>query len=140
MLKQDQSAVTYRLMQQEIESSKVLLADLLGRLGANDVLQATTANNVRVVEYAGTPNRDEPSGPFRLPHLLVVCLLAFGLASCAAFVLEYFNSTLRSPADVEGILHLPALGAIPSLPAPKQSLLSFAALRNRIENRNRNQQ
>ena len=135
MLKQDQAAVTYRLMQQEIESNKVLLADLLGRMGANDVLQATTANNVRVVEYAGTPNRDEPTGPFRLPNLVVVCLLALALASGAAFVLEYLNSTLRSPADVEGVLHLPALGSIPSLPAPRQSLLSFATLRKRIESR-----
>lgn len=139
MLRQDQSAVTYRLMQQEIESNKVLLADLLGRMGANDVLQATTANNVRVIEYASTPNGDEPSGPFRLPHLLLVCLLAIGLASCAAFVLEYLNSTLRSPADVEGILHLPALGVIPSLPTRRQSLLSFAALRTRIQNRNKDQ-
>jgi polysaccharide biosynthesis transport protein len=138
MLKQDQAAVTYRLMQQEIESNKVLLADLLARLGANDVLQATTANNIRVVEYAGTPNRDEPSGPFRLPHLLVVFLLAFGFASCAAFGLEYLNSTLRSPADVEGILRLPTLGAIPSLPMPRQHVFSLAALRHRIESRDKN--
>ena len=135
MLKQDEAAVAYRLMQQEIESNKVLLADLLGRLGANDVLQATTANNVRVVEYAGAPNPNEPTGPFRLPHLFVVCLLAFGLASGAAFILEYLNSKLRSPADVEGNLHLPALGSIPSLPAQKKPLFSFAALRNRIGSR-----
>lgn len=140
MLKQDQAAVTYRLMQQGIESNKVLLADLLARLGANDVMQATIANNVRVVEYAGIPNRDEPTGPFRLPHLFVVFLLAFGLALGAAFALEYLNSTLRSPADVEGILHLPALASIPSLPTPRKSLMSFATLRNRIENRSKDQQ
>jgi len=139
MLKQDQAAVTYRLMQQGIESNKVLLADLLVRLGANDVMQATIANNVRVVQYAGIPNHDEPTGPFRLPHLFVVFLLAFGLALGAAFALEYLNSTLRTPADVEGVLHLPTLGSISSLPAPREPLLSFATFRNRIGNGRKNQ-
>ena len=126
MLSQDDAAVTYRLMQQEIDSNKVLLAELLGRMGANDALQAGTTNNIRVVDYAGIPNRDEPMGPFRLPHLVVVFCLAFAFAAGVAFVLEYLNSTLRSPADVEGILHLPALGSIPSIPAPRRPLLSVA--------------
>jgi polysaccharide biosynthesis transport protein len=139
MLSQDKAAVTYRLMQQEIDSNKVLLAELLGRLGANDVLQASTTNNIRVVDYAGVPNRDEPMGPFRLPHLVVVFFLAFGLAAAVAFALEYLNSTLRSPADVEGILHLPALGSISSIPGPRKPLLSFATLGFRNDNGNTDQ-
>jgi polysaccharide biosynthesis transport protein len=139
MVNQDEAAVTYHLMQQEIDSNKVLLAGLLGRLGANDLLQASTTNNIRVVDYSGVPNRDEPMGPFRLINLAAVFFLAFGLAIVVAFVLEYLNSTLRSPADVEGILQLPALGSIPSLSGPRKPLLSFATLHLRSQTRGTDQ-
>lgn len=139
MFSQDEAAVTYHLMQQEIDSNKVLLAGLLSRLGANDLLQVSTTNNIRVVDYSAVPNRDEPMGPFRLINLVAVFFLAFGLAIVVAFVLEYLNSTLRSPADVEGILQLPALGSIPSLPGPRTPLFSFATLRFRNQTQSTNQ-
>ena len=51
-LTQNEAAVNYRIIQQEIETNKSLLDGLLQRTKENDVVMAGTPNNIRVVDYA----------------------------------------------------------------------------------------
>ena len=51
-LTQNEAAVNYRIIQQEIETNKTLLDGLLQRTKENDVVMAGTPNNIRVVDYA----------------------------------------------------------------------------------------
>jgi uncharacterized protein involved in exopolysaccharide biosynthesis len=80
---QNEAAVSYRLIQQEIDTNKRLLNGLLERLGKNEVSQANASNAARVAEYALVPDRSEPDGPWRLPYVAVAFLLAFGLSAVA---------------------------------------------------------
>jgi succinoglycan biosynthesis transport protein ExoP len=110
-LTQNEAAVNYRIIQQEIETNKDLLTGLLQRGKENDVSTAGTQNNIHVVDYAPTPKR--PVGPRRLQVITVALLLSLTFGVGLALFLEYLDDTVDTPDDVEKMLRLPALAVIP---------------------------
>src|SRR5205814_6824576 len=116
---QNEAAINYRIIQQEIETNKELLAGLLQRSKENDVVLAGTPNNIHVIEYAIAP--DEPIGPARLRVIVLALFLSLGLGVALAIFLEYLNDTVRSSEDVEKMLRLPTLAVIPAIGNGKAS-------------------
>jgi capsular exopolysaccharide synthesis family protein len=112
-LNQNEAAINYRIIQQEIQTNKQLLDGLLQRSKENDVLLAGTPNNIYVVDYAVTP--EGPVGPQRLRSIFMAMFLAFGGAVGLAIFLEYMNDSVRSTEDVERWLRLPSIGVIPRI-------------------------
>ena len=112
-LTQNEAAINYRIIQQEIETNKTLLDGLLQRSKENDVVLAGTPNNIYVVDYAIAPAY--PIGPARLRTVLLSLALSLGFGVGLAILLEYLDDTIRSTEDVESMLHLPALAVIPTL-------------------------
>jgi polysaccharide biosynthesis transport protein len=113
---QNQAAVSYRLIQQEIKTKQDLLDEALKRLGENDLAQAEVSNNASVLEYALVPNAAEPDGPWRLPAIAAALFLSLTAAVVMALVRDQLNHTLRSRVDVESGLELPAVGMIRTAP------------------------
>lgn len=111
-LSQNEAAINYRIIQQEIETNKNLLDGLLQRSKENDVMLAGTPNNVSVVDYAITPR--VAAGPQRLLGVIIAFVLALAFGVCLAIFLEYLDNTVRSVNDVERVLRLPALATIPT--------------------------
>jgi succinoglycan biosynthesis transport protein ExoP len=112
-LVQNESAINYRIIQQEIETNKQLLDGLLQRSKENDVVLAGTPNNIFVVDYAITP--EIPIGPQRLRTILTALFLSLAGAIGLAIFLEYMNDSVRSTEDVERWLRLPSIGVIPKI-------------------------
>ncbi len=112
-LTQNEAAINYRIIQQEIETNKGLLANLLQRSKENDVVMAGKPNNISIVDYAITP--EAPIGPNRLRTILIAFFLSVGLGIGFALFLEYLDDTVHSTDDVERLLHLPALAVIPAV-------------------------
>jgi capsular exopolysaccharide synthesis family protein len=112
-LNQNEAAINYRIIQQEIETNKQLLDGLLQRSKENDVVLAGTPNNIYVVDYAVTP--DAPIGPQRLRTVFMGLFLALAGGIGLAIFLEYMNDSVRSTEDVERYLRLPSLGVIPRI-------------------------
>jgi capsular exopolysaccharide synthesis family protein len=110
-LTQNEAAINYRIIQQEIETNKTLLDNLLQRSKENDVIMASKPNNVSIVDYALAP--DGPVGPNRARTVLVAMFLSLGLGIGLALLLEYLDDSIHSTEDVERLLHLPALAVIP---------------------------
>lgn len=111
-LTQNEAAINYRIIQQEIETNKTLLNNLLQRSKENDVIMASKPNNISVVDYALAP--EGPIGPNRTRTVFVALFLSLGLGVGFALFLEYLDDTVHSTDDVERLLHLPALAVIPS--------------------------
>ncbi len=109
---QNQAAVTYRLIQQEVETNKQILNGLLVSLGASEALKAGTFNNLRVVDYAIMPDPNEPAGPMRFIYIALAASLALGAAISGALVLGHLDNTLRSDEDVRLVLNTRTLGEI----------------------------
>jgi len=112
-LNQNEAAINYRIIQQEIETNKTLLNSLLQRSKENDVVMAGKSNNISIVDYGLAP--DSPVGPNRTRSVLIALFLSAGFGVGLALFLEYLDDTVRSTDDVERLLHLPALAVIPSV-------------------------
>jgi capsular exopolysaccharide synthesis family protein len=112
-LSQNEAAINYRIIQQEIETNKSLLNGLLQGAKENDVVLAGKPNNISIVDYALTP--DTPVGPNRTRTVIAAFFLSIGLGLGLALFLEYLDDTVHSTEEVERILHLPALAVIPTV-------------------------
>jgi succinoglycan biosynthesis transport protein ExoP len=119
---QNEAAVNYRIIQQEIETNNTLLEGLLQRTKENDVVMAGTPNNVRVVDYAIAQKK--PVSPKRTLIVGLSFLLSLGCGVGLAFLIEYLDDSVRSTEDVENFLHLPSIALIPQVdnPSPRRLL------------------
>lgn len=125
-LNQNEAAINYKIIQQEIETNKQLLDGLLQRSKENDVVLAGTPNNIYVVDYAVTP--DYPIGPQRIRTILMGLFLALAGGIGLAIFLEYMNDSVRSTEDVERWLRLPSIGVIPRIGGRTGKRLKSSAL------------
>lgn len=111
-VQQNDAAIQYRILQQEIATNRELLDGLLQRSRENDVVLAGTPNNISVIDYALAP--DAPVGPKRKQSVALAFLLSLAFGTGLALFLEYLSDTVRSSDDVERLLRLPALSVIPT--------------------------
>ena len=112
-LAQNEAAINYRIIQQETETNKTLLDNLLQRSKENEVIMASKPNNVSVIDYAIAS--DFPIGPNRTRTVFMAMLVSLALAVGLALLLEYFDDSVHSTEEVERLLHLPALAVIPAI-------------------------
>jgi capsular exopolysaccharide synthesis family protein len=127
-LNMNESAINYKIIQQEIETNKTLLEGLLQGLKENDVKLAGTPNNIYVDNYAIVP--EDPVAPSRLMSVLAALVLSLAFGAALALFLEYLDDTVRSTDDVENLLRLPALAVIPSIEGSKGRRLLAAGTAN----------
>jgi len=120
-LTQNEAAVQYRIIQQEIETNTSLLDGLLQRTKENDVVISGTPNNIRVVDYAIAQRK--PVAPKRTLIVGLSVMLALGVGIVLAFFLEYLDDSIRSAEDVENFLRLPSLAVIPMVGVTKPKRL-----------------
>lgn len=112
-LSQNEAAINYRIIQQEIETNRTLLNGLLQGAKENDVVLAGKPNNISIVDRALTP--DNPVGPNRARTIIAAFFLSIGLGLGLALFFEYLDDTVHSTQEVERVLHLPALAVIPAI-------------------------
>jgi capsular exopolysaccharide synthesis family protein len=110
------AAVEYNNLQVEISTRRGLLDELVRNQSATDVssrLQATGESNVRIVDRALVPGL-----PFR-PSLRrsTTIGLGFGLVAGVGLVLllHYLDRTIKSTEEVERLLGIPVLAAVPDV-------------------------
>jgi succinoglycan biosynthesis transport protein ExoP len=108
---QNQAAINYNILKQEIETNKGLLEGLMQRSKENDVSMAGTPNNIHVVDYAAIPKF--PIGPRRMQSVFLAMMVALAFGVALALLLEYLDDTVKTPADIESGLRLPSLAIIP---------------------------
>ncbi len=123
---QNEAAINYRMLEQEIATKKGLLENLLSRSKENDVVLAGRPNNISIVDHAIAP--EGPVGPARLRSVMLAFVLALALGVGLALFLEYLDDSVHSTDDVERFLRLPALAVIPAMSgsAARRRLLSSA--------------
>ncbi|MBA3356579.1 MAG: polysaccharide biosynthesis tyrosine autokinase [Pyrinomonadaceae bacterium] len=136
---QNVAAINYRIMQQEIATKNNLLSGLLQRANENVIAIAGltgTPNNIHVLDYALVPGG--PVEPNRLPNVGAAFLLSLAFGVGLALFLNYLDDSVHTTGDVERILRLPVLGAIPLLGgSTRRRLLPVVrALQKRNENGN----
>ncbi len=112
-LSQNEAAINYRIIQQEIETNKNLLDGLFQRYKENDVVMAGLRKNIHVIDYALAA--DKPIGPRRWQGIILVFCFSLVLSLGLALFLEYLNDTISSSDEAERMLQLPVLVTIPAV-------------------------
>jgi len=102
----------YQLLKNDVETGHALHASLLKQQMETAVNSELTASSVRVVERAEVPLRaSRPNMPL---DLTLGVLAGLVLAVGGAFFCEYFDQSVKSRHEVEGLLQLPTLAVIPN--------------------------
>lgn len=108
---QNEASVNYKIIQQEIDTSKSLLDGLLQRSKENDVILAAIPNNIHVADYALVPSK--PVGPKRLMGVMMAFISSLFLSVGLALLLGQLDDSIKSEDDVDKILKLPVIATIP---------------------------
>ncbi|MBS0457757.1 MAG: polysaccharide biosynthesis tyrosine autokinase [Proteobacteria bacterium] len=106
-------SIEYGVALQDVQTNQQLYNDMLERYKEIGIAGGITANNMSVVDTADVPTK--VFRPRLLLNLLVGSVFGMGFGIGLALLLEYFDDTIKSPADVEKLLGLAVLGAIPLL-------------------------
>jgi capsular exopolysaccharide synthesis family protein len=109
--KLNESAIEFTVLKRDAETNRQLYQDLLQRLKEAGVSAGLRSSNIRIVDIARVPAA--PISPNVHRSLVLGFLLGLGLALGLAFVVETFDSTIRSIEEVHAVSTLPALGTIP---------------------------
>ncbi|MDA8242451.1 MAG: polysaccharide biosynthesis tyrosine autokinase [Nitrospiraceae bacterium] len=107
-------AVQYQTLLREVEVNKELHNSLLKKLNEVGVAALSKSTNIQIVDRALYPKR--PDKPDKLQNFLLSII--FGLIGGAglAFLVEYFDNTVKDTGEIENRMRLPSLGMIPFQP------------------------
>lgn len=132
---QNQSAVSIKLLQQNIDTNKGFLDNLRKQVSGNDVAAQGSDNNISVAEFAVPP--DTAVSPRRLTTVAAALFLSTLFGMGLALFLEYLDDTIRSTEEIENYLQLPALAAIPTIDSmPKRKLLLVGGNNEEVDDKN----
>lgn len=104
-------SIDYAELEREAESSRQIYEALLKRLQETMSEAQTQASNIIVVDRAEAPLR--PFTPRPVMNIAVALFLGMVGGCFLAFFLEYLDSTIKVPEDIERSAGLDLLGIIP---------------------------
>ena len=113
VLSQNQAAINYRIIQQEIDTNRTLLADLLQKSKETEIILNGTPNNVLLADRALVPRG--PAGPQRTKEVMIAFIMSIFLGVGLAFLLNWLDDTIRVFDDLEAKLGIPIIGMIPGI-------------------------
>jgi succinoglycan biosynthesis transport protein ExoP len=108
----NEKEIPYLALQRENESNQQLYEAVLKRVKETGVAGGIDANNVRVVEEAQAPSA--PIRPRKALNLALSLVAGILVGVGAAVAIEYFDTSLKSPDDVQRVLGLPVLSIVPA--------------------------
>ncbi|HWQ36246.1 MAG TPA: polysaccharide biosynthesis tyrosine autokinase [Blastocatellia bacterium] len=112
-IQQNRESIELNMLRQKLDTDRKIYDDLLQQLRRAGVESEFQPTNIRVVQTAEVPLY--PVKPRKVLNLGLAVLVGLALGVGLAFFREYLDNTIRTAEDVEKIVKLPPLGAIPSL-------------------------
>jgi polysaccharide biosynthesis transport protein len=107
----NEKEIQYGALQREQDSNQQLYEAVLKRVKETGVQGGLDSNNARVVEEAVPPGW--PIRPRRQLALLMSLVIGIGLGIAAAMTVEYLDTSVKSPDDIERALGLPVIAIVP---------------------------
>jgi uncharacterized protein involved in exopolysaccharide biosynthesis len=107
----NEKEIQYLNLQRDADSNQQLYEAVLKRLKETGITGGLETNNVSVIEDATPPRL--PIRPRKGVTLLVSVLLGLLVGAGTALTIEYFDTTVKTPDDVERYLGLPVIGIVP---------------------------
>jgi polysaccharide biosynthesis transport protein len=113
----NEKEIQYLNLQRESDSNQQLYEAVLKRLKETGVTGGLETNNVSIVEDATVPR--VPIRPRKMVNLIIAILVGLLIGVGTALTIEYFDTTVKTPDDVERYLGLPVIGIVPQFVAKR---------------------
>jgi capsular exopolysaccharide synthesis family protein len=110
---QNQAAIQYSLLKQDVETAKQLYTDFLQKTNQAKIQEHEQHNNLKMIDPPQVPRA--PLGPHRARTILTGFLLSLAAGLGLALLLERLDNTVKTVDDVMRYAQLPSLSVIPSL-------------------------
>ena len=120
------NSIQYNTLNREVETNRQLYNDLLQRMKEVGVAGSVGTNNISIVDPATIPYmKHKPNVKLNLALGLI-----FGLFSGIglAFLIEFIDDTVKSPEEIERLVHSTILGQIPAIKDNKDAEKQIAFL------------
>lgn len=114
-LAMNRKAITYGVLERDVESSKQIYESLMQRAKETGVAGELKTSNIRIVDRAERPR--SPVSPKTRRDLVLGLFGGLILACGVVFFFEYLDSRIKTPDDVKTHLGLSHLGLLPALSA-----------------------
>ncbi len=107
----NEKEIQYLNLQRETDSNQQLYEAVLKRLKETGVTGGLETNNISVIEEATLPR--VPIRPRKTVNLVISVIVGLLVGVGTALTIEYFDTTVKTPDDVERHLGLPVIGIVP---------------------------
>jgi capsular exopolysaccharide synthesis family protein len=94
-------------LQNKLTTMQTIYADLLS------TTQSGATNTLSIIERASVPRR--PVGPNKGLTVALAAMVGFGLATVAAYLLDYLDTTVKSSKDIEKLTNSAIIGYLSEL-------------------------
>jgi len=115
VLSSNSSKILYNALKIEVDNMRTLLSFLVNKQNETQVSARITGqrtSNIRIVDKALVPQ--SPISPNIKKNLIMALLLGMFLGLGLAFGVEFMDTSIKSPEDVEKLAGLPSLGIVPT--------------------------
>lgn len=108
-----QAFVRLRELNREVDASRAVYEAYLVRARETSEQESIDTTNARVISSASPPK--DASWPPRVILIAVACLAGLGLGTATGLTREYFDETVHSRRQLEGVTSVPTLAVMPLL-------------------------
>ena len=120
-------SIQYNIFKREVDTNRQLYDALLQRYKEIGVAGGVSANNISLVDRAQPGYKFSPDLRRNMALATVLGLL---LGALLALGFEYLDDTIKRPEEMEKLLGVPVLGAIPQVRPPMTTEQAFGDLRS----------
>jgi capsular polysaccharide biosynthesis protein len=99
------------------------IANKTAEVFQNEIVKIMSVDNVSVLAQATVAENQSPIKPQPVMNVAIAIVVGLMAAVGLAFLLEYFDSTIKNEQDIEKILELPILGVIAQIDDQKMEEL-----------------
>ena len=107
----NEKEIQYQTLQRESDANQQLYEAVLKRMKETGITGGLEMNNVRVIDNAIAPT--VPIRPRRAFNMMVSMAAGLLVAVAIVLMIEYFDTTIKSPDDVERVLGVPLIAVVP---------------------------
>ncbi len=100
-------------LQRRVDAGRAVYSMLLSKLEEARIAAAKQTSDAKVIDPAYPPG--SPVKPRKRLNVILGLILGLMMGVGMAFVVEYMDTSVRSPEEVERILGVPVIGAIPEI-------------------------
>lgn len=128
-----EKAVQYETLKREVDTNKELHNSLLQKLNEVGIAAMSKASSIQVVDNAVYPKR--PSRPNKSLNFFLSVIFGVMGGVGIAFLVEYFDNTIKDAKEIETGIRLPSLGIIPlqtNIAADSRPLLVNSGATNQV--------